>query len=145
MRMSQDWQAATVRRTTLRSPCVRELEPLPGAACTRPEPGRHLPMRLTAVDGQVLTRQDVALGRTDVGLAWRIAVRRCRPSRGGSAALQQALHAHGIATLRGCQRGDCGLRPARLRVARARRWLGARHRRSARPGLTLTTPQWRPR
>ena len=87
MRISQDWQAATVRSTSLLSPTVRELELVPAAACTRPEPGSHLPIQLTTADGQVLTRQYSLLGRTDDGQAWRIAVKRCMPSRGGSAAM----------------------------------------------------------
>jgi vanillate O-demethylase ferredoxin subunit len=87
MRISQDWQAATVRRTTSRSPSVRELELQPDAGCTRPAPGSHLPVRLTTADGRVLVRQYSLLGCTDDGQAWRIAVKRCQPSRGGSAAM----------------------------------------------------------
>lgn len=99
MRISQDWQAATVRRTTPLSPSVRELELAPHAACTRPEPGSHLPIRLTTADGQVLTRQYSLLGRSDDGLAWRIAVKRCTPSRGGSAAMHALAEGDAVQVL----------------------------------------------
>jgi ferredoxin-NADP reductase len=87
MRISQDWQTATVRSSTPLSPTVRELQLVPDAGCSRPAPGSHLPVRLTTADGRVLTRQYSLLGRSDDGLAWRIAVKRCSPSRGGSAAM----------------------------------------------------------
>jgi vanillate O-demethylase ferredoxin subunit len=87
MRISQDWQAATVRRATLLSPSVRELELQPEAGCSHPAPGSHLPVRLNLADGRLLQRQYSLLGRSDDGLAWRIAVKRCQPSRGGSAAM----------------------------------------------------------
>ncbi len=87
MRISQDWQAATVRRATKLSPSVRELELQPEAGCSRPAPGSHLPIRLRSADGRQLQRQYSLLGRTEDGLAWRIAVKRCQPSRGGSAAM----------------------------------------------------------
>ena len=87
MRISQDWQTATVRSSTPLSPTVRELQLVPDAGCSRPAPGSHLPVRLTTADGRVLTRQYSLLGRCDDGLAWRIAVKRCSPSRGGSAAM----------------------------------------------------------
>ena len=46
MRISQDWQAATVRRCMPLSPTVRELELVPDAGCTRPAPGSHLPVQI---------------------------------------------------------------------------------------------------
>lgn len=81
------WQTATLRRSTPLSPSVRELELQPEPGCTRPAPGSHLPLRLQAADGRWLERRYSLLGRSDDGLAWRIAVKRCAPSRGGSAAL----------------------------------------------------------
>ena len=87
MRISQDRQTATVRRSRPLHATVREFELLPDTGCNRPAPGRHLPIRLATTDGRLLTRHDALLGRSDDSLAWRIAVQRGMPSRGGSAAL----------------------------------------------------------
>lgn len=87
MLTSNDWQGATVRRITILSPTVRELELQPDAGCGRPAPGSHLPVRLAAADGRLLERRYSLVGRSDDGLALRIAVKRCQPSRGGSAAV----------------------------------------------------------
>jgi vanillate O-demethylase ferredoxin subunit len=87
MLTSHDWQGALVRRITALSPSVRELELQPDAGCPRPAPGSHLPVRLQAADGRVLERRYSVVGPSDDGLAWRIAVKRCQPSRGGSAAV----------------------------------------------------------
>ena len=66
---------------------MRALGLAPQAACIRPAPGSHLPIRLTAADGRLLDRQYSLPGRTDDCPAWRIAVKRCTPDRGGSAAV----------------------------------------------------------
>lgn len=87
MLRSNDWQGATVRRITALSPTVRELELQPDHGCTRPAPGSHLPLRLLVGDGQVRERRYSVVGASDGGEAWRIAVKRCQPSRGGSAAM----------------------------------------------------------
>ena len=87
MLTSNDWQGATVRRITTLSPSVRELELQPDLGCARPAPGSHLPVRLRLADGRVLERRYSVVGPSDDGEAWRIAVKRCQPSRGGSAAM----------------------------------------------------------
>jgi vanillate O-demethylase ferredoxin subunit len=118
MRISQDWQAATVRRCMPLSPTVRELELVPDAGCTRPAPGSHLPVRLTAADGRTLTRQYSLLGRTDDGLAWRIAVKRCSPSRGGSAAMHALAEGDVVQVLPPQNRFELSVRaPQHLLVA----------------------------
>jgi hypothetical protein len=81
MRISQDWQAATVRRTTLLSPSVRELELLPDAACTRPEPG-----------SRPGTAQRGGRGKNDPAAALAFEVRALKAE---NAALSAALLARG--------------------------------------------------
>lgn len=87
MRSTHDWRRATVRRITPLSPTVRELEIVPDGGCERYPPGSHLQLRLGATDGGTLTRSYSLVGLPDDGGAWRIAVKRCEPSRGGSAAV----------------------------------------------------------
>ena len=99
MLTSNDWQGATVRRITTLSPSVRELELQPDAGCARPAPGSHLPLRLTAADGRQLERRYSLVGRSDDGLALQIAVKRCQPSRGGSAAVHALVEGDRVEVL----------------------------------------------
>ncbi len=111
MRTSQDWQAATVRRVMALSPTVRALELAPDGACARPAPGSHLPLRLQAADGRWLDRHYSLLGRSDDGLAWRIAVKRCNPSRGGSAAMHALAEGDAVQVLPPQNHFELSLRP----------------------------------
>ena len=88
MRDSQDWQRATVRRTTELSPDVRGFELVPEAGTQRYTPGSHLQLRLPGTGGQTALERHYSLVGlpTDDG-AYRIAVKRLPASRGGSAAM----------------------------------------------------------
>lgn len=84
MRHLDSWSFVTVRRTTDLTPTVREFELVPEAgAATAFSPGSHLNVRV-----QIGTRQETRsyslVGNQPHDGAWRIAVKRLDPGRGGS-------------------------------------------------------------
>lgn len=99
MRSTQDWRRATVRRITPLSPTVSELQIVPEGGCERYAPGSHLQLRLPLADGRTLTRSYSLVGLPDGSGAWRIAVKRCEPSRGGSAAVHALVQGASIEVL----------------------------------------------
>lgn len=90
MRASTDWQTARVQRATALSPTVTELELVPeaGGPVAAWSPGSHLPVQVPLADGRIDQRHYSLVGPAEPG-GWRIAVKRCEPSRGGSAHLSR--------------------------------------------------------
>jgi len=96
MRASNDWSIARVQRVTPLSPTVTELELVPDigtdpaatAGVPAWSPGSHLPVQVPLADGRIDQRHYSLVGPAD-GRCWRIAVKRCEPSRGGSAHLSR--------------------------------------------------------
>ena len=83
MRLNRNWTTAVLRATRDLTPDIREFTLVPTDGATAYPTGSHLQVRVL-IEGRSDLRHYSLIGETPRNGAWRIAVKRASPGRGGS-------------------------------------------------------------